>query len=51
MVLSRDGVSGASIFDLMLDGKDVSKAPKDDFECVEKTRHTCLEPSNSTDDL
>jgi hypothetical protein len=33
MVLSRDGVSGALIFDLMWDGKDISKAPKDGFTC------------------
>jgi hypothetical protein len=38
MVLSRDGVSGALILDLMLDGKDISEAPKDDFPCGNNTQ-------------
>jgi len=33
MVLSRDGVSGALILDLIMDGKDISEAPKEDFPC------------------
>jgi hypothetical protein len=36
MVLSRDGVSGALLFDLMFDPKDISETPQDDFPCVEK---------------
>jgi hypothetical protein len=31
--LSRDGVSSALILDLMMDAKDISEAPKDDFPC------------------
>jgi hypothetical protein len=38
MFLSRDGVSGALILDLMWDGKDISKAPKSGFPCVEMTQ-------------
>jgi hypothetical protein len=33
MVLRREGVSGALILDLMLDGKDISEAPKSGFPC------------------
>jgi hypothetical protein len=38
MVLSRDGVSGALLFDLMWDAKDISEAPKDDFPCGNNTQ-------------
>jgi hypothetical protein len=33
MVFTGDGVSGALILDLMMDGKDVSEAPKSGFPC------------------
>ena len=32
---SGDGVSGALIHDLIIDGKDISEAPKSYFHCVE----------------
>ena len=35
MILSRDGVSDALLFDLMWDAKDISEAPKSGFPCVE----------------
>jgi hypothetical protein len=48
MVLSRAGVSGALILDLMWDGKDISEAPKDDFPCVEKATIERGESGNCT---
>jgi hypothetical protein len=51
MVLSGDGVAGALLFDLMLDAKDISEAPKDDFHCVDMTQQYCLKPSNYADVL
>jgi hypothetical protein len=38
MVLSRDGVSGALILDLMWDAKDISEAPKTVFLALKKLR-------------
>jgi hypothetical protein len=38
MFLIRDGVSSALDFDLMMEGKDISEAPKDYFPCVENVR-------------
>jgi hypothetical protein len=38
MLFYGDGVLGVLFFDLDVDGKDISEAPKDDFPCVEKTQ-------------
>jgi hypothetical protein len=35
---SGDGVSDGLILHLMVDGKDISEAPKDVSRCVEKTQ-------------
>ena len=48
MVLSRDGVSGPLILDLMWDGKDISEAPKSGFQCFEKATIEREESGNCT---